>query len=97
MCIGRNPGGVGRNRFFGEDVLAGVDGGGDVQRAEARRGREDHQIDVRRDHLLVGVEADEAVVVLDGELVAELREGFLRAVDAFLKDVAHCDDLDILV
>jgi hypothetical protein len=46
--------GVHRTRFFGEDVLAGRDGGLDVQ-----RGREQDDVHAAVDHLLVGVESGE--------------------------------------
>ena len=56
-----HAGRVDGDRLLGEDVLAGLDGGLEVHRAEAGRRGEDHDVDVAGDHLLVGVEADEAV------------------------------------
>ena len=76
---GAHAGDVDGDRLLGEDVLAGVDGGREVERAEAGRRGEHHQVDVRREHLLVRVEAGEALVVLD--LVA-LREFGVFAISA---------------
>ena len=54
-------------------VLARLDGGHQVLRAEVRRGRENHVVDVGdRQKLPVGVEAGEAAVVRDFD--AELLE-----------------------
>ena len=58
----RMPGGVGGHRLFREDVLAGLHGGFEVNRAEARRRGENDQVDARVDRLLIGVEADELLV-----------------------------------
>ena len=51
---------VDRHRLLREDVLAGLDRGLEVRGAEEGRGGEDHHVDVRGQHLLVGVEAGEA-------------------------------------
>ena len=69
---GPDAGAVDGDGLLAEEVLAGGDGGLDVLRAEAGRGGQDHQIDARVDHLPVGVEADEAAIVGDLDLVAEL-------------------------
>ena len=54
---------VDRDRLLHEDVLAGVDGGLEVDGPEARRRRRDDQVDVgERADLLVVVEAREAAV-----------------------------------
>ena len=54
-----DAGPVDGDRLLHEDVLAGFDGGFEVQRAEAGRRGQDHQVDAAVDRLLVGVEADE--------------------------------------
>ena len=63
-----DAGAVDADGLLGEEVLAGLDGRLDVQGPEARRRRQHHQV-AAVDHLLVGVEADEAAVVGDVELV----------------------------
>jgi len=64
--------------LLGEDVLARLDGGLEHHRPEAGRGGEDHHVDARVDHLLVGVEPGEAAVVGDVELAL----GVLVALEA---------------
>ena len=54
-----DAGRVDGDRLLHEDVLAGFDGGFEVDRAEAGRRGEDHQVGAAVDRLLVGVEADE--------------------------------------
>ena len=54
--------GIDGDRLLGEDVLAGLDRGPEMQRPEVRRRAEQHHVDTAVDELLVGVEADEAVV-----------------------------------
>ncbi len=56
-------------RLFAEDVLAGVDGRLQVDGVEVRRGGDQHHVDAALDQLLVGVEADEAMIVVDGHLL----------------------------
>ena len=94
----RTPAGSVATGFFGEDVLARFDGGGDVHRPEAGRRREDHQVDIGGEHFLVGVEADEAHVILDLELVAERSlERILGTIETILEQVAHGDEFDVVV
>ena len=62
----RHADGVGGDGLFGEDVLAGVDGGLEVHRGGSRAGVVQHDdVDVGGDHLLEGVEADEVLVGVD--------------------------------
>jgi hypothetical protein len=82
----------------GEDVLARVDGRLQVQRAELRRRTQQHHV-AAGDHLLVGVEADEAAVldVDPGGHVRVFREEGQAVLKAILKGVGHRDQLDVLV
>jgi hypothetical protein len=90
-----DPGAVDGHRLLREDVLAGGDRGLDVGRAERRRRRQDHVVDVARQHLLVGIEADEAGVVGHGELVAEPSSQHRpRLVEPILEGVGHRHDAD---
>ena len=57
--------GVDGDRLLGEDVLAGLDRRPQVQRAEVRGRGQQHDVDAGVDHLLVGVEADEAALFRD--------------------------------
>ena len=78
-----HAGGVDGHGLLAEDVLAGLDGRLDVQRPEVRRRGQEHHVDVAVEDLLVGVEADEAVVGLHVDLGADLarrRAGWLRLV-----------------
>ena len=50
-------------------MLARVDGRLKVPRVEVGRAGDNHHVDAAGDHLLVGVEAEEAMVVVDGDLV----------------------------
>ena len=68
--------------LFAEDELAGVDGGLDVDRTEPRRCREDDVVDVGLQQLLIGVEADEGVVVFDVDLGAARSMRILRDVSS---------------
>ena len=65
--------GIDGHRLLAEDVLAGVDGGLQVQRAEVGRRAEQHDFRVAVHHPLVAVEAGERGVVGDAELLVELR------------------------
>ena len=58
----RKPGASTQHGLLHEDVLAGLDGGRVVDRAEAGRRGQEHQVDAGGDRLLVGVEADEDAV-----------------------------------
>ena len=67
-------------------------------RAEAGRGGEDHQV-AAVDDLLIGVEADEAAVVGDVELVLAcgvLAEPVAAVIEVVLEDVAHGVELDVV-
>src|SRR5512135_1066760 len=92
-----DPGAVRADRLLGEDVLAGLDRGGDVQRPEAGRGGQDHQVHAGVNHFLEGVEADEAAVGGDVELVAEVAvlEVVLGGVEPVLEQVAHGVELHV--
>ena len=92
--------GVDRDGLLHEDVLARLDGGFELQRAEARRRREDDQVDPTVDHLLEGVEPDELPlggnVDPGGDLGAPfILDGGEAALDAVAKGVAHRDQLDL--
>ena len=68
---GADAGAVGGDGLFDEAMLAGLDGGLEVQRAEAGRGGEQDDVNAL-DDLLVGVEPGKAVVVGDVEARAPL-------------------------
>ena len=59
---------VHRVGLFAEDVLAGVDGGLEVNRREVRRHGDEHHVDAASEQPLASVEADEPVVGVDGDL-----------------------------
>ncbi len=81
------PGGTHADGFFHEDVLAGLDRRGQMNRPESRRRRQDDQVHIRQGQdLLVGIEADEAAVVGDTEL-------FLEALEPVAESVGQGDDL----
>jgi hypothetical protein len=90
----RTPAGVDGDRLFREHVLALLDRVGELLRAEARWRREDHVVDPAVDHLSVGVESDEALVLGNLVLGAFLGQGLARGVEAILEQVAHGDDVD---
>ena len=67
-----DAGAIHGDRLLREDVLPGVHGGRQMRRAEARRCREDHVVDVAREDLFVCVEAGERSIRGHRDLVAEL-------------------------
>ena len=87
---GAHPRGVDGDRLLHEDVLPRLDRRGEMHRSEAGRGGEDHEVDVARDHLLVGVESGEATLLghvdllrltpLGVEVEVRLRESVLEEV-----------------
>ncbi len=81
-------------RLLNEDVFAGVDGCLEIDRMEAAGAGDQHHVHPALDDLLIAVEADEAVVVVDGHLI---RLGLLEPVaaspDLVFKDVGHGDEL----
>jgi hypothetical protein len=95
-----HAGGVGRHRLLAEDVLAGGDGVLQLHRAEAGRRREQDDVDAGVDDLLVGVQAEELVVRLDGDLLGQLGV-VLKALERRLKavavHVAHGGELAVAV
>ncbi len=75
-----------------EDVLAGVDGGLEVHWVEVRRSGDQHHVD-RIDHLLVGVEADEDVIIIHRDLLGLAGlEPLAGPRGAVLEDVGHGDE-----
>ena len=94
---GADAGPVHRHRLLGKDVLARGHGGLQKRRAESRRrGQDDVVHVVKRQHLLVGVEADELAV--RGHVYVGGKFGLLEkvkaGVEAVLEDVAHGHQLD---
>ena len=85
-------------RLLAENVLAGVDGGLQERGMEVRRAGDQHDVDVAVDHLLVGVEADEAMGVVDRP--AAPGYFFLSSSQAALEllgeDVGHGHQPDVL-
>ena len=76
-------------RLLDEDMLARLDRRQRVERMELRRVRNAHHIG-HSDHLLVGVEAREAVVVAHLDLARTLlADGLAGVVHAVHKNVAH--------
>ncbi len=93
-------GGVGANGLLHEDVLARGDGGGIVDRAEARRRGQQDDIGAGGDRLLVGVETSEDAVLghvdsrFDVLVFPQFRQAALGIVG---EGVGDRDQLDILV
>ena len=81
------------DRLFGEEVLARGDHRFDMNGAKTGRSGQQHEIDVRLDHLLVGVQADE-LAVADIHLVALLGQVGQAGVDPIGEGVAHRDQLN---
>src|SRR5690606_5270863 len=78
------------DRLFAEDVLAAFNRRLEVGRAEVGRAAQQHHIGIGGNRLLIGVEADEALVVGDGELLAELfTEIALRAFDGIGESIGQ--------
>ncbi len=67
------------DRLLDEGVLARGDDRLQVLGPKVRRRGENHDVDAAVDHLLVGVEADEAVVVGDGDPLAKLHAQVVQA------------------
>src|SRR5262249_45284921 len=67
-----DAGAVHADRLLGEDVFAGGHRGLNVHRPEAGRRRQDDVVGAAVDHLLMAVEADEAAVFGQVDLVAQL-------------------------
>src|SRR5580704_10844393 len=86
-------------RFLGEDVLARLNGGLEMNRSEPRRSRQNDQVDRTRQKLFVGIEAVELVFGLDShplglrlELPLEVPQAALQLV---FKSVGHGDKLNV--
>src|SRR5262249_55353599 len=94
---GADAGRVDGDGLLGEDVLAGLDRGREVDRPEVRRGAEEDDVDAAGDDLPVGVEADEAAPrrhVDPGRDRLVPREGVEALPEAVHERVAHGDELD---
>ena len=94
---GADAGAVHRHRLLGENVLACRHRRLQKRRAESRRRGQDDVVHViERQHLLVGVEADELAV--RGHVYVGGKFGLLEkvkaGVEAVLEDVAHGHQLD---
>ena len=77
-------------RFLAEDVLAGVHGGLEEHGVEVRRAGDRHHVHVAVDHFVIGVEADEAMGVVDGHLVGiHFFQPRAAVFNAFGKHVGH--------
>ena len=98
-----HAGAIDGDGLFAEHMLAGGDGGGQMSRAKVGRGGQDDHVDIRVHHLLVGVETGKAVIVVDGEAVAQIFR--LRrildvgptALQAIFKQIRHRRELDVVV
>jgi hypothetical protein len=81
-------------------VLAGIDRGGKVERAEAGGRRENHGIHAAGKDFFVGVKAGEAAFFGNGgaigDAVVGLGEFGTCAVDAILEGIAEGPDLDVV-
>ena len=87
---------VDADRLLHEDVLARLDGGVEVEGAEARGRGEDDEVDVRQvEEPLGGVEAGEPSILGAVDLVLHALHAFECAVDAVLKRVGDRRELDV--
>ena len=95
----RTPTGSVPKGFSQKTCFLGVDGGLEVQRPVAGRRGEHDDVDVRGDDLLVGVEADEAMLGIHlntaGDLFVALQFGERRG-EVVVKDIAHRDEVHVL-
>src|SRR5262249_20819869 len=85
------------DRFLGEELLAGLDDRLDVQGPEAGWGRQRHEV-AAVDHLLVGIEPDEAAVIGDVELLLTMRivpDTLAAVLEVVFEDVAHGVERDV--
>ena len=98
-----DAGRIHRHRLLGEDVLASRNRSGEVRGPEAWRRRKDHVVNVRRQHLLIGIEPGEASLV--GHLVLRCERGvagrFLGQVgtalgEAIRQQITERHDLDAI-
>ena len=94
---------VDRHRLLGEDVLPRGYRGRQVRRPEARRRRQDHQVDVSGQHLLVGVEPGERHVVVHlvhrgelGVLAGPLGQVGAGAGQPVREEVSHRHQLHVV-
>ena len=79
--------GIDRDGFFHEHIFPRRDRRLEMHRPEARRRREDHEVDVGREDFLVGVEAPETLRGVEFEFR-------FRCRDLPLKQIAHGHDLN---
>ena len=90
--------GVGADWFLGKNMFIAFDGIFDVERTKAGRRRQQHHVDSAINNLPVGIEPDEALVVIHLHLAADLGI-FFQIVAARSqivgKRVAHCDQTDV--
>ncbi len=86
---------VDAHRLLGEEVLAGLDGRLDVLGPEAGRGGQHHQV-TAVDDLLIGVEADEAAIVGDIDLILVVAHALTAVPQVVLEHVAQGIQLDVV-
>ena len=93
----RTPGASTATGFSQKTCLPGLDRGLQMDRAEVRRRGQNHDIDAGGEHLLVGVEADEAAFGRDIDLARLTAELFAKAAQARLdlvgEGIADRDEL----
>src|SRR6185312_9260754 len=90
--------GIDGDRLLAEDVFAGLDGGPEVNRPEAGRRAQQHDIDAAAEQLLVAVEAVEAAfrrhIDLGCDVLDVLQFG-KASFEAIHEGVAHGDEFDV--
>ena len=83
-------------RLLAEDVLAGVYGRLEHHGVEVRGAGDQHHVHAALDQLLVGVEADETMIVVDGHLLGiRLLKQPAAVLEMIGEDVGHCDQPDV--
>ena len=91
-----DSGAIDGSRFFTEDVLAGLNGGFEVYRAEVRRRRENHIIYLGdRQELFIRIKPGEAVIITNCH--AQLLKLLAAIVQSIRKDICQRNDFDVFL
>jgi hypothetical protein len=80
-------------------MLAGLDGGGEMDGTESRWGGQNHQVDPRLEHFLIGIETRKPAIFrhvdpgCDFAVFLQVRQAIRKAV---WERISHGDQLDIV-
>ena len=98
LVRGKNPANsrrIGRQRLFHEDMLAGVDGSLKLLGSKTRWRRQDHQVDVALQNLLIGIQPDKTTIMNVDVFWVFPPDRSIGSVQVALEYVGHRHQFDI--